>query len=154
MFGWFRKQEPAGLESIDGIMVNLLVGGEQALFLMLGSDGSATRAGTGSVDNTHRDMFISRETPHMFEKLRARITAELLEWCGSERSAPNPKGRLCELTVGFRLSDGSEQASVWRYGSESQGPPPEVAEWVAAAVEVTDSWFARQQSMTQRDPGA
>src|SRR5262249_52323323 len=84
---------------IHGIMVTLLIGNEQALFIMLGSDGSINRVGTGSVDDTERDMFIGQTGPDLFHQLRARITPELLGWCGQQLSDPRPQGQVCELTV-------------------------------------------------------
>jgi hypothetical protein len=54
------------------------------------------------------------------------------------------------LTVGFQKSGGQELITEWRYGSESQGPPPEVCEFVVAAVEATDPWFEQQKAMVRR----
>jgi hypothetical protein len=38
---------------------------------------------------------------------------------------------------------------VWKYGSESAGPPPEVAALVLAALEGTASWFENQKAMVR-----
>lgn len=148
--GWFRKKtaEPAA-DEFHGILVTLLVGGEQSLFVMLGADGSINRVGTGAVDNAERDMFIGRTDPALFRELRDQITAELLAWCGQSRADPEPRGAVCELTVGFKRASGEELLTVWRYGSESQGPPPEVGQFVVATVRATDPWFAQQQAMAR-----
>jgi hypothetical protein len=137
-------------EDIHGILVMLLIGGEQSLFIMLGSDGSINRLGTGSVDNAERDMFIGKVGPELFQQLRAKVSQELLGWCGQRLVDPQPQGKICELTVGFQRADGQELTTEWRYGSESQGPPPEVCQFVVAAVEATDPWFEQQKVMTQR----
>jgi hypothetical protein len=152
MLGWFRKKkpEPAADES-HGIMVTLLVGGEQSLFIMLGDDGSINRFGTGAVDNTERDMFIGRTDPALFRALHKQITPELLAWCGQSRADPEPQGKVCELTVGFKRASGEELLTAWRYGSESMGPPPEVGQFVIAAVQATDPWFAQQKAMVRRE---
>jgi hypothetical protein len=52
-------------EDVHGVMVTLLAGGEQSLFIMLGSDGSISRMGTGSVDNAERDLFIGKTGPEV-----------------------------------------------------------------------------------------
>jgi hypothetical protein len=151
MLGWLRKKtpEPAG-DEFHGIMVTLTVNGAQSLFIMLGADGSINRVGTGAVDNTERDMFIGRTDPILFRDLLAEITPELLTWCGQSRADPEPRGQLCDLTVGFKRASGEELLTAWRYGSESMGPPPEVGQFVVAAIRATDPWFAKQQAMARR----
>jgi hypothetical protein len=153
MLGWFRKKtsEPTA-DEFHGIMVTLLVGGEQALFIMLGLDGSINRVGTGAVDNTERDMFIGRGDPAIFRSLQQQITPELLAWCGQSRADPDPHGPVCELTVGFKRSNGEEEVIVWRYGAESMGPP-EVTRFVVAAVVITDPWFTEQKAMVRHNNG-
>src|SRR5262245_5010100 len=125
-------------------LVTLLIGGEQSLFIMLGSDGSINRMGTGPVDNAERDMFIGKTGPQLFQQLRCKVSHELLGWCGRQLADPQPQGKACELTVGFQRADGKELMTNWRYGSESQGPPPEVCQFVVDAVEATDPWFEEQ----------
>src|SRR4051812_11596193 len=116
MLGWFRKKTPEpGADEFHGIMVTLLVGGEQSLFIMLGADGSINRVGTGAVDITERDMFIGHTDPALFRDLRAQIKPELLAWCGQSRAAPDPQGKVCELTVGFKRASGEELVIAWRY---------------------------------------
>jgi hypothetical protein len=149
--GWFSEKTPeSAADEFHGIMVTLLVGGEQSLFLMLGADGSINRVGTGAVDNADREMFIGRTDPALFRELRERITPELLAWCGRSLADPEPKGQVCELTVGFKRASGQELVTDWRYGSGSQGPPPEVGQFVVASVRATDPWFAQQQAMSRR----
>ena len=147
---WFRKKTPEpAADEFHGIMVTLMVSGEQSLFIMLGADGSINRVGTGAVDNAERDMFIGRTDPAVFRGLREQITPELLAWCGRSLGDPEPQGAVCELTVGFKRAGGEELLTAWRYGSESQGPPPEVGQFVVAAVRATDLWFERQRAMAR-----
>ncbi len=131
------------------ILITLLVGGEQSLFLMLGADGSISRMGTGQVNNTERDMFIGLTKPELFRDLRNQITPELLAWFGQSRAEPEPKGKVCELTVGLKRASGEELFTAWRFGSESpMGPPPEVCRFVIAATDATDPWLAQQKAET------
>ncbi|HJZ90444.1 MAG TPA: hypothetical protein VKE40_06195 [Gemmataceae bacterium] len=101
------------------------------------------------MDNTERDMFIGRTDPGLFRGLREQITPELLAWCGQSRADPEPKGKVCELTVGFKRASGEELFTGWRYGSESMGPPPEVGQFVVAAVQATDPWFDQQRAIVR-----
>jgi hypothetical protein len=136
-------------DDIHGILVTLFIGGEQSLFIMLGSDGNINRMGTGS-DTAERHMFIGKTGPQLFEHLRSKVSPELLGWCGRNLADPHPQGEACELTVGFQNADGRERVTKWGYGSESQGPPPEVFEFVVAAVEATNPWFEQQKSRGRR----
>jgi hypothetical protein len=138
-------------DEVIGIMVVLLVDGQQSLFLRLGADGSINRMGNGSVDDIERQMFIGVVDPKLFLGLRARIGPGVLRWLGQHLTAPQPVGKLCELTVLFKYADGREAATEWRYGSESQGPYPDVCEFVAAAVEATEPWFESRKEMVRRN---
>jgi hypothetical protein len=131
-------------EDIHGILVTLFVDGVQSLFVMLSSDGAISRMGTGAVNNGDMDLFIGEVGPELFRQLRDGIAPELLGWCGHCMADPDPQGKVCELTLGFRRLDGREMISEWRYGSQSSGPPPEVRQFVVAVVEATNPWFEQQ----------
>ncbi len=135
---------------IASMMVTLEVGGAQALFVLVAADGSITRMGTGSETNVEQDLFIGVTEPSLFERLRRHITPALMEWCGQQLADPHPQGKTCELTVGFKTTDGEELLTAWRYGSESQGPPPEVCGLVVATVEATEPWYVKQKAMVGR----
>lgn len=140
-----RWAPQAGESAICGILAMLEVDGEQRLFIRIGSDGGIHRLGTGSVDRIDRDRFIGTTTPDAFERVRAGITPELLQWCGRWRSHPSPRGAKCELMIGFKQSDGTESMMGWRYGSHSQWPPEEVLAFVADLVEATEPWYQDQK---------
>jgi len=139
----------ANQNDIVGVMVQLLVDGEQSLFIMLGDDGSITRMGTGRVDNSDRELFVGKTDAAMFQQLRQQIGPELLGWFGRRLEDPQPHGKICELTVGLKYTDGTESGTAWRYGAESQGPPPEVAQFVIAAVGITNPWFEEFKSVSR-----
>jgi len=135
---------------IVGILVVLRVDGEPSLFVLLAEDGAINRMGNGSVDDIERKMFIGQVTPDLFMQLRSRVTPGVVHFLGQRLAASQPKGQLCELTVMFTYADGREATSAWRYGSESQGPHPEVRDFVTAAVEVTEPWFQQQKQLGGR----
>lgn len=127
------------------VLVVLEVGGRQALFLRIGADGGIHRLGSGSLETFERDRFIGVTTPETFRELSAKITPELLGWCGQPRSHPAPRGETCELVLAFKREDGEESMMAWRYGSCSKWPPREVLDFVDAAVEATRPWYEEQQ---------
>ena len=139
----------ANEKDIIAIMVRLLVDGEKSLFIMLGDEGSITRGGTGTVDNRDRELFIGRTDPAIFQQLRQQIGPELLGWFGKRLADPQPHGKMCELTVVLKYAKGEESATAWRYGAESQGPPPEVGQFVIAAVNATNPWFEQAKAMSR-----
>jgi hypothetical protein len=136
-------------DEVIGIMVVLVVGGQQALFALLGSDGSIHRMGSGLVDASDRDMFIGKAPPELFQELRSKITPGVIHFLGQRLAAPNPVGKPCELTVGIQYASGREAASAWQYGSESQGPHPEVVDFVKETLRITEPWFEQQKVMVK-----
>ncbi len=136
-------------EEIKGIYVILNVEGVPALLVLLALDGSINRMGTGAVDNTEMGMFIGVADPALFLKMRSQVTADLLQWIGA-RADPQPKGKVCELTIGFMLANGKEQGIQFKYGSESLGPPPEVRRFVTAMVEARDPWYEDFKAKTAK----
>ena len=136
---------------IAAIMVVLLVDGEQSLFIMLSEDGSINRMGNGSIDQIEHQMFIGRVGPDLFKHLRSQVTAGVVYFLGQRLAAPEPKGKLCELRVIFKYSDGREAGQTWSYGSESQGPHPEVCAFVAAAARLTEPWFQQQKQIDRHN---
>jgi len=134
-------------DDIVAIMVRLLVAGEESLFITLGDDGSITRMGTGKVGNRDRELFVGRTGEAMFQRLRQQIGPELLSWLGQQLEDPQPRGQICELTVALKYADGRESATAWRYGTESQGPPPEVVQFVIESINTTNPWYEEFRSM-------
>ena len=136
-------------EEIKGIYVILKVEEVPALVVLLHSDGSINRSGTGALDNKEREMFIGVTDPTLFLKMRSQVTEDLLQWIGV-RVDPQPKGKVCELTIGFMLANGKEQGIHVKYGSESLGPPPEVRRFVISMVEAPDPWYEDFKAKTAK----
>ena len=136
-------------EEIKGSYVFLKVEEVPALVVLLHSDGSINRMGTGAVDNKEMDMFIGVTDPALFLNVKSQITADLLQWIGT-RADPQPKGKACQLTIGFMLTNGKEQGIQFKYGSESLGPPPEIRRFVVAMVEATNPWYEEFKAKTAK----
>lgn len=132
-------------EAVTGLLVMLEVGGRPMLLIRLGVDGGIHRHGSGSLERVDRDRFIGTTTPETFRRVAAKITPQLLEWCGQSRAHPAPRGELCDLVIVFKRADGRESMTAWRYGTHSKWPPPEVLEFVDAAVEATCPWYEEQK---------
>jgi hypothetical protein len=124
----------------DKALVELKVNGAVALFIVLAEDGSVNRLGDGSVSNTDHQLSIGLSHEPLFAQFMTRITPEILE-CQGEYKHRKRKGANCELTLLLSYR-GSDRVAGFRfiYGSESQGPPREIAELVRYADELTRPW--------------
>ena len=138
-------------ENIDGIMVTLEVDSSKALFILLAADGTVNRLGTGSVNNTENDMYIGITKDSLFVKLLSKIDVGWFEYQGSY-DVPDKKGKICELTVLFRHDDGRESGFNFIYGSESEGPPDDICQFVIEAVNLTEPWYIEQKKMIGKSP--
>lgn len=136
--------------TFTGVLVMMEVEGRQVLLVRLGEDGSIHRMGTGSIDWVERDRYIGTTTPEAFRRVRERITPELLEWCGTPRSHPAPRGERCDLVIAFKQPDGQEHLMMWEYGSLSKWPPAEVLDFVEAVLGETRPWYESQKKLLRR----
>lgn len=132
------------MKEISIVTITLKVEDKTALFILLAKDGTVNRLGTGSENNTENDLYIAVDTSGLFEKLMRRITPELIELRGEYRSH-EVKGKTCQLVVGFGFADETQDGSIWIYGTQSAGPPPEITNFVISAVELTEPWFEEQK---------
>ena len=131
---------------IAGVLVTLHIGGEQKLFLMLTNDGMIRRSGDGSEDCIDTDVFIGKSQGNEFSKIVAMCGDVIGKWLGSY-AAPEQQGKSCRLVVGFEDANENEMLSEWEYGTESQGPPPDVGSLVVGAVRATDAWYEKQKAL-------
>lgn len=132
-----------------GIIATLLVEGDRSLFIMLGADGNINRQGTGSLENKEIDLFIGKADPELFRRAQSHVSKDLLKWFGTSLGDPTPKGKICELTVSLQDSTGDVMTTHWRYGAQSQGPPPDVCQFVVKLVDLTNPWFVMRKSMAR-----
>lgn len=133
-------------DSINAIMVKLDVAERQLLFIVLAADGLVNRVGTGAMNNSENDLFIGRTTDPLFATLREQVRPEWLEHFGAY-DIPGKVGSTCTLSLLFKTSEGQEGGIQFVYGSESQGPPSDICEFVTEAVRLTDPWYATQKQM-------
>ena len=134
-------------DDVDTILVSLDVGDTPALFVLLSSDGSINRIGDGSIGGD-QDMFIGVTREPLFQRLRDKIAESFLEHAVSYE-LPDRVGSDCTLSIRF-IAGGQETGLIFKYGSESEGPPQDVYDFVRAAVDVTGPWHEAQKQMVAR----
>jgi len=133
---------PRKVSDVDTIYVSLEVNARLSLAVLLGADGSINRMGTGTVKNTEHDLFIGLTDPAIFMAVRSHLTEEmLLILLGHTFRVPNPHGAPCKMTITLQFNNGTSGGFEILYGSESEGPPREVVDFVMAAILQTNPWY-------------
>jgi len=136
------------VSEIVGIQILLTSNAEQTLFILVGADGSINRLGTGTLHNSDKELFVGKADISLFHAIRAGLSDEMLQFTGGY-SLPDQRGIPCVLTVALRFQDQTSDGFEFRYGTESNGPPGELAEFVRAAVRLTDPWFEEFKRMAR-----
>lgn len=132
--------------SFEAISISLQREGQPLLTLFVARDGTTKRMGSGT-DSEEREMFVGLSSAHVFTKIESHLTESMLSHPGRFKD-PNPKGRICNLTVIFTRAEG-DVGVEFVYGSESMGPPREIVDLVTAAVELTDPWYEEQKELAR-----
>ena len=134
---------PAARKSADihALSIKLDVDNKSSLFFMLASDGTINRMGSGTMEDPGGHLFIGKIDPAIFEALRSQVTEAMLGSLGQTFQHQNPRGLPCKLTLSFQFQDGTWNGLAFLYGSESEGMPKDVADYVTAAVRQTDPWY-------------
>ncbi len=127
-------------ETVDAIVVDLEVESERALFILLHRDGSINRTGTGSFPIQDHDMYIGLTKGELFAQLLVEVDDGWFSHQGTY-DIPDKVGKECLLSILMWHSDGAVSGFKFRYGSESEGPPGDICEFVSKAVRITDPWF-------------
>ena len=126
---------------IRAFTISLDVEKKPALFILMSDDGSINRMGKGTTDDAERELFIGKTDPAIFKSVCSHLTRRMLKSVGQGHQMLQPLGVPCELTITFKFKDGTSNGIGFAYGAESEGPPNDVAEFVATAVAKTDPWY-------------
>ena len=84
---------------VTGLAITLKVEDDLSLLVLVAADGSINRLGTGTVNNTEKEMLIGVTDPKLFENIRPHLNSDVVRWIGA-RADQAPKGKICELTSG------------------------------------------------------
>jgi hypothetical protein len=136
-------------ETVFAISVSLKIDGTLTLFALLADDGTINRMGTGAVHNVEHDFYIGVIDNGAFRRLRSMIQPAWLDMSG-RYERPDRVGPECELSVAFNRAEGSDVVIQFVYGAESLGPPTDLREFVATAVNLTGAWAREQKAIAER----
>ncbi len=132
------------IDAIKAITVTLEVAAQPSLFVLLAADGTINRLGSGAVRNRDRDLCIGTVNDPLFERLLEHVRPEWLTHA-AELALPNRVGEDCDLTIDLVGATGEKATLRLVYGSKSEGPPGDIAQFVVKAIELTDPWHKQQK---------
>lgn len=129
------------------IEIRLEIGESRALHLMLSDSGAINRMGDGSGDKA--PLAMGRTEPALFAEIAATIPPEWWEMAG-RYILPDQKGSPCQLEIALGGED-QETGIGFSFGSQSDGPPADIMNWVDAVLAATEPWYESQtQQKKQR----
>jgi hypothetical protein len=126
---------------VDALTIRLDLDEKPSLFVLLAADGTINRMGRGTLDDPAGGLFIGQTDPAIFEAVRSHLSDEMVQAQGRTLQHQNPRGVPCKLTLTFKFKDGTSDGLAFLYGSESEGVPGDVADFVRTAVRQTDPWY-------------
>lgn len=132
-----------GKHLIDKILITLEVGDTTALFILLTRDGTVHRKGDGNPAHTDLPLMMGISHAGHFDALLMTIHESIFNFSGVIR-IPDPVGKECRLTMIFQGKNDTDYSFRAIYGSESEGPPYELAEILINAVKITEGWYKEQ----------
>ena len=125
---------------IENVHISLVVNEEQVLALRISKNGALNRMGDGSDDPKMRLMFMKRIEEPLFDRLMEILSVDLLSMVG-RYTFPDPKGDLTQLLITLEGDNDTETGFEFVYGSDSEGPPEEIIDFVEYAVELSDPYW-------------
>ncbi|MEM8889860.1 MAG: hypothetical protein AAGD28_17930 [Bacteroidota bacterium] len=125
---------------IENVHISLVVNEEQVLALRVSKNGALNRMGDGSDDPKMRLMFMKRIEEPLFDRLMEILSVDLLSMVG-RYTFPDPKGDHTQLLITLEGENDSETGFEFVYGSDSEGPPEEIIDFVEYAVELSDPYW-------------
>ncbi|MGE0431195.1 MAG: hypothetical protein AB7K09_05205 [Planctomycetota bacterium] len=133
------------LDDIRGISITLEVGDEALLFIHLDQAGNVQRMGTGEATQVEalKQLYHGTSDDHLFESLLGWISDDMLSHTGLY-DLPEREGTPCKLQLLFSTDDERTGGYEFLYGTESEGPPIEILDFVVTALDLTDLWFRAQ----------
>jgi hypothetical protein len=134
---------------VSAIFIKLEVGGQHSLFVLLAADGSINRRGSGAPWDDDGHLYIGITEAGLFKSLASTVNPGWFKLSSQRFTMPDPRGALCLLTVGLTTGVG-ERIFEFEYGSDSQGPPPDIAQLVSSAVVLTEPWYESSKQLTSK----
>lgn len=130
---------------IQQVLITLEVGNATALFILLTKEGMVQRKGDGNPEHITLPLMQGISHDGHFEALMMTVPEDIFNFTGVHRMT-GIVGTECRLTIIFQAQNDLDYSFRIVYGSESEGPPRELAEILINAVKITEGWYTTQVS--------
>lgn len=132
------------------VTIELKIESDTSLIILLHRDGTINRQGDGST-NIEKNFFIGlTETIPILEELNTLINEDFEQYLNKIYDAPEKSGRICSIEI-ILANKNETKGTKFSYGSESMGPPKVIGDFVIKAIELTNSWYNKQQRNVKRN---
>jgi hypothetical protein len=138
-------QDSPRIDDVRACFIVLEYDGRQTLVVLLGRDGSINRMGNGKVDpEVDLTWYIGMVDQPLFDQLMEALPPDILTLSGRYDEPSERRGVECKCTISFQYADGGNSGLEILWGSESEGLPLELRDFISRAVELTDPWWQAQ----------
>ncbi|MEL6133599.1 MAG: hypothetical protein AAFR59_09580 [Bacteroidota bacterium] len=134
-------------EKITQIFIKWEVDGDSILSLMVSQTGAINRM--GAMDGQTKGKFAMGTTEEpIFTTLLQAVPGD---WFSHEGryTLPDPKGKRAVLSIAFSGVE-VDTGIAFTYGTQSDGPPEDIIEYIEYALELTDPWYETQTSKKKK----
>jgi hypothetical protein len=129
---------------IRGISVTLEVGDQILLFVHLDDAGNIQRLGNGETFDESARLVSGELADDLFRTLLGWVSDDLINGVGVY-DLPDPAGQTCRLQLLFSADEERTSGLEFHYGTESEGPPTEVMDFVVTALDLTEMWYEAER---------
>jgi len=136
------------LKDISLIRIELDINNKQSLYILLAKDGSISRLGHGHIDEPDQTLYIGETEEPLFEQLLSAVSPSWSQDLNHLYIIPNDdesqiKGAHCKLVIDFQFPDEFKRIE-FHYGSDSEGLPPDIYDFIQTAIELTNNWIEKE----------
>lgn len=131
---------------IDKALITLEVSGQNTIFILLCSDGTIHRKGSGKLNDITNPLVRGVSHAGHLDALMSTLDEDIFNYSGVIEKKPRA-GNECVLSIVLNGKRGEELIYRVIYGDQSEGPPKELVDILLNAVKITDSWY--KESLAQ-----
>ncbi len=129
------------IQSINTIYIKWEKDTHPVLILMINKQGTINRLGSEE-DNKKPLMIMGKTDKPIFEHILENLDPHWLDLAG-RYTYPNPKGSILSLTISMKGEE-IDTGFSFTYGSQSEGPPEDIVDFVDYVVSLTEPWYEDQ----------
>jgi hypothetical protein len=131
------------LIDLNYVTVEMKINNDSALVILLHKDGTINRSGNGSAAVVKNFFIGITDTAKIMEELSKLVDADFEQHLNMVYDDPAKTGKTCSVEIVLDDEKGVK-GTRFSYGSESMGPPREIANFVLKAIDLTDPWYLPQ----------